>query len=80
MAILIKPPMIFDYIDQSDDGKSKLDMIIFFKLTFYSYRVFKMDWGQFKELLWLFFCARYFSLILMAEKRVHFDIWTKDIF
>ena len=45
-----------------------------------TYRVFKMDRGHFKELLWLrFWCQAFFLIILVVEKCVHFDIWNKKI-
>ena len=45
------------------------------------YRVFDMDWGHFKELLWLrFWCQAFFPIIFMVEKCVHFDIWNEFFF
>ena len=48
------------------------------------YRVFKMDWRYFKELLWLcFWCQVFLPIIFMVEKciaNIHFDIWNKKLF
>ena len=45
-----------------------------------SYRVFNMEMRHFKEPLWLhFWWQTFFSIILIVEKCVHFDIWNKKI-
>ena len=47
----------------------------------YNYKVFNMDWGHFKELLWLHFWYQAFPpIIFMVEKCVYFDNWNKNIF
>ena len=45
------------------------------------YRVSHMNRVDFKELLWFrFLCQTFFSIIIMVEKCVHFDIWNKKNF
>ena len=51
-----------------------------FNLPNLNYRVFKMDWGHFKELLWLrFWCQAFFPpILLMVEKCVHIKIFFEN--
>ena len=45
------------------------------------YRVSNLEMPYSKELLWLHFWSQaFFSIILMVEKSVHFDIWNKKNF
>ena len=45
------------------------------------YRVSNLEMPYSKELLWLHFWSQaFFSIILMVEKSVHFDIWNKKFF
>ena len=59
----------------SEKSENSTSIRVFLTGKYDYYRVFDMDLGHFKELLWLcFWCQTFFPIILMVEICVHFDI------